>query len=374
MYPVRAVSQRRTQSASCRRPAVTGTKAHRQNSAAAQQQRQIAQQLLRGACLRKAGRAALGPAELIGIPLLAQALADGEHGLRLRIARGGIAAAVPEDEQRARSGHARLADHEAIELGRELPVDLAKTVARRILAQAERLRQVASAAVRAAGVAVRALHLRHRHMDGGRERIRQDRDMRRRVRPDLPGKQARQAEEPGPADADRQAAAVFGAEREALLREKFRCFARQVIAHLDATQDAAWRAAGGRDLARDHAVLPAACREPERKRGQPAAPQHDESRQRRQHRHAERGQRCPGMGKSKGQRTAGRRQQPQQPGAQHPLPHQLLNSRTAGCGTRSRISASTDRAVSSCRRARGASTRRWAQTSGAASATSSGRT
>ena len=253
-------------------------------------------------------------------------------------------------------------------------MDLAKTVARRILAQAERLRQVASAAVRAAGVAVRALHLRHRHMDGGRERIRQDRDMRRRVRPDLPGKQARQAEEPGPADADRQAAAVFGAEREALLREKFRCFARQVIAHLDAAQDAAWRAAGGHDLARDLAVLPPTCREPERKRGQPAAPQHDESRQRRQHRHAERGQRCPGMGKSKGQRTAGRRQQPQQPGAQHSLPHQLLNSRTAGCGTRSRISASTDRAVSSCRRARGASTRRWAQTSGAASATSSGRT
>ena len=117
------------------------------------------------------------------------------------------------------------------------------------------------------------------------------------------------SEEPGPADVDRQAAAVFGAEREALLREKFRYFARQVIAHLDAAQDAAWRAAGGHDLARDLAVLPAACREPERKRGQPAAPQHDESRQRRQHRHAERGQRCPGMGKSKGERTAGRRQQ-----------------------------------------------------------------
>lgn len=88
-----------------------------------------------------------------------------------------------------------------------------------------------------------------------------------------------------------------GAEREALLREKFRCFARQVIAHLDAAQDAGLaRGRGGHDLARDLAVLPPTCREPERKRGSllhrsttnPASAASTGTQSA--------GQRCPGMG------------------------------------------------------------------------------
>ena len=165
---------------------------------------------------------------------------------------------------------------------------------------------------------------------------------------------------------------MFGAEREALLREKFRCFARQVIAHLDAAQDAAWRAAGGRDLARDLAVLPAACREPERKRGQPAAPQHDESRQRRQHRHAERGQRRPGMGKAKASA--------QQAAASATAARRAASASASafefahrGRGTRSKFRQAPT-APSRHAGGRAARARRWAQTSGAASATSSGRT